>query len=155
MSRRSALAVTGGLLLTLVMALPAAAGQRAASWHVFTVVEHATTDTVVDNAPTGDSLGDLLAFGNKLFNANDTRRAGRDEGFCVRTKVGVAWECSWTNILSHGQITVQGPFRDDGSDTWLAITGGTGRYASARGQMRLHWRDAIGSAFDFEFHIRY
>ena len=35
--------------------------------HVLTVVEHAVSDTVVDTGATGDSLGDILAFGNPIF----------------------------------------------------------------------------------------
>ena len=48
---------------------------------------------------------------------------------------------------------VEGPFYDD-RDSVLAITGGTGRYATARGEMRLHARDAQGSAYDFTFRVR-
>ena len=48
--------------------------------------------------------------------------------------VGESWECSWTTFLSKGQITVQGPFLDAG-DSVLAITGGTGKYRNARGEM--------------------
>ena len=52
-----------------------------------------------------------------------------------------------------GQITVQGPFYDDGSDSTLAITGGTGAYRNARGSMELHWRNPEGTEFDFVFHV--
>jgi allene oxide cyclase len=49
-------------------------------------------------------------------------------------------------------ITVEGPFFDDGTDTALAITGGTGAYTGARGTMLLHARGApVGSEFDFIF----
>jgi allene oxide cyclase len=114
------------------------------------VVERATTDTVVDNAPAGDSIGDLLAFGNELFDKTNTTKVGTDQGSCVRTIVGVAWECSWTNSLEGGQITVQGPFLDAGDST-LAITGGTGRYKSAHGTMKLHALSA--EAFELTFSI--
>ena len=67
--------------------------------------------------------------------------------------VGQAWECSWTTFLHKGQITVQGPFYDDGSDSTLAITGGTGAYRNARGSMELHWRNPEGTEFDFVFHV--
>ena len=63
----------------------------------------------------------------------------------MRTKVGVAWECSWTTILPGGSLTVEGPFYDS-ADSVLAITGGTGKWARVRGQMTLHARDAAGSS---------
>jgi hypothetical protein len=117
------------------------------------VVERATTDTVIDLGVTGDSLGDLLVFGNDIYNRSNTTKVGRDQGSCVRTNPGLSWECTWTTILAKGSITVEGPFYDDLRDSLFAITGGTGRYQNARGQMKLHARDAVGSELDFVFHI--
>jgi len=119
----------------------------------FTVVERATTDAVIDLGDAGDSVGDLLAFGNDVYDAANNTVVGRDEGGCTRTNPGLAWECTWTTILSGGSITVQGPFYDDLRDSWLAITGGTGKYANARGQMTLHARNALGTEFDFIFRV--
>jgi allene oxide cyclase len=116
------------------------------------VVERATSDTVIDNRPTGDSVGDTLAFGNAIYDASNTTAVGNDGGQCVRTVVGVSWECMWTISLANGQITVEGPFLDAGDST-LAITGGTGAYRKARGTMDLHARDANGSAYDFTYHV--
>ncbi|HJP78821.1 MAG TPA: hypothetical protein VJ914_31395 [Pseudonocardiaceae bacterium] len=117
-----------------------------------TVVEHAITDTTVDIGPHGDSLGDILAFGNPVYDAGNHVQVGSDQGSCTRTKVGVAWECSWTTLLPGGSLTVEGPFYDS-ADSVLAITGGTGKWASARGQMILHARDAAGSSYDFRFSV--
>jgi Allene oxide cyclase len=118
-----------------------------------TVVERATTDTAVDNAPVGeDSIGDTLAFGNELFDKTNTMKVGTDQGSCVRTVPGVAFECSWTNSLKGGQIVVQGPFLDAG-DSVLAITGGTGKYRDVTGTMDLHALDA--TSFQFTFHIHH
>jgi allene oxide cyclase len=114
------------------------------------VIEHATSDTVIDNGDAGDSVGDLLAFGNDLFDKTDTTKVGTSSGSCVRTVVGVSWECSWTNTLKGGQIVVQGPFLDAG-DSVLAITGGTGKYKNARGTMKLHALSA--TTFEFSFRI--
>ena len=118
----------------------------------FTVVEHAITDTTVDIGPHGDSLGDILAFGNPVYDAANHVQVGNDQGSCVRTKVGVAWECSWTTILPGGSLTVEGPFYDS-ADSVLSITGGTGKWERARGQMTLHARDAAGSSYDFRFSV--
>lgn len=118
----------------------------------FTVVEHAVTDTTADTGPAGDSLGDVLAFANPIFDASNTREIGSDNGSCIRTAVGVSYECSWTTSLPGGSIVVSGPFLDAGDST-LAVTGGTGAYRGASGQMRLHARDAAGSAYDFTFSL--
>ena len=116
------------------------------------VVEHATTDTVVDLTTNGDSTGDLLTFHNELFDAGNENVVGTDQGECVRIEVGVSWECRWINFLEGGSITVEGPFFDEGPSA-MAITGGTGVYRGARGSMRLVSRDAAGTGFDFVFRI--
>ena len=64
---------------------------------------------------------------------------------------GAAYECIWTTFLASGQITVEGPFYDK-KNSVLAITGGTGAYANARGWMALSSK-AGGTKYDFVFHI--
>ena len=148
-----------GVLLVIAMVV-AATGAASGSGHgrahdhgkgkTIRVVERATTDASVDLAPKGDSIGDLLAFGNELFDRGNQIKVGTDQGSCVRTVPGKAYECTWTNSLAKGQITVQGPFLDAG-DSVLAITGGTGAYRKARGTMDLHARSA--TEFEFTFHL--
>ena len=116
------------------------------------VIEHATTDTVVDLTTNGDSTGDLLTFHNELFDDANEIVVGTDQGECVRIEVGVSWECRWINFLEGGSITVEGPFFDEGPSA-MAITGGTGAYRGARGSMRLVARDAAGTEYDFVFRI--
>jgi hypothetical protein len=118
-----------------------------------TVVEHATTDAVTDTGAQGDSAGDILTFANEVFDADNKTSVGSDNGWCVRTIAGKAWECFWTLELKDGQITVEGPFLDAG-DSMLAVTGGTGAYAGARGDMKLHARDAKGSEYDFVYALQ-
>src|SRR4051812_32840046 len=127
----------------------------AGSAQVLTVVERATTDTVVyvNKKAQDDVIGNTLGFGNKLYNASNTKVIGRDEGSCYRTNPGKYWDCTWTNVLDNGRITVQGPFPDSLHDSKLAVTGGTGAYRNARGFMILHSRNAAGSKFNFEFHL--
>lgn len=121
---------------------------------VIHVVEHAITDTVVDVGPKGDSVGDLLPFANPVFDAADKKQVGTDNGNCIRTVVGTAYECNWTTFLPGGQITVEGPYYDSGADSMLAITGGTGIYSDVRGQMKLHARgNPLGSEYDFIFYL--
>jgi allene oxide cyclase len=115
-------------------------------------VERATSDAVLDTGAKGDSAGDILTFGNDVYDAGDKNKVGSDNGWCIRTVAGKSWECFWTLFLQDGQITVAGPF-NDGKDSVVAVTGGTGKYQSARGEMTLHSRDAQGTAYDFKYHL--
>lgn len=146
----AAASLATGLVVAGATASAATPSHRDDSGHRFTVVEHADTDTVADTGAKGDSLGDVLAFGNPVYNAANTKQVGSDLGSCIRTKVGASWECSWTTLLAGGSLVVEGPFYDT-ADSTLAITGGTGKYSGASGQMRLHARNAAGSAYDFTF----
>src|SRR5512135_928810 len=96
------------MLLPLLIgaALLAACGSPAQSPTTLKVVERATTDTVADIAPTGDSIGDILGFANEVFDEANQNKLGSDNGQCTRTAVGKAWECIWTLMLADGQITV-------------------------------------------------
>lgn len=137
---------SAAIAVSLVSA--SSAGPNVTTIHV---VERATTDTVVDLLPNGDSSGDLLTFHNDLYDAENTDVVGSDQGDCVRIEAGVSWECRWVNFLEGGSITVEGPFFDARNST-LAITGGTGVYRGARGAMRLMAREG-GTEFDFIFRI--
>ena len=116
------------------------------------VVERPVGETTVDLGAKGDSVGDLLVFANKVYDAANKTQLGTDNGYCVRTVVGKSWECFWTLTLKAGQITVEGPFMDSG-DSLLAVTGGTGKYAGARGSMKLHPRDPTPTGYDFTYEL--
>ncbi len=119
----------------------------------FTVVEHAVTDTTTDTGAKGDSVGDILTFANPVYGHRNHHQLGSDNGSCVRTAVGKAYECSWTTTLAGGSLVVEGPFYDT-RDSVLAITGGTGRWMGARGQTVLHARNTEGTSYDFSFALR-
>ena len=115
------------------------------------VIEHAETDKTIDVGKKGDSTGDILTFHNKVFDKQDKKIVGTDLGRCIRIEGGRSYECDWTTSLHGGQIAVDGPFYDD-HDSVLAITGGTGAYKRARGEMLLRSRKG-GSEFDFVFKL--
>jgi allene oxide cyclase len=149
--RKSFVLVSIALLLVIVVAantlatshMRAQAAPAVQDSNVVHVVEHAITDTVVDVGPKGDSVGDLLPFANPVFDAADKKQVGTDNGNCIRTV-----------ILSGGQLTVEGPYYDSGTDSMLSIIGGTGIYKNARGQMKLHARgNPLGSEYDFIFFL--
>jgi len=144
----SAVITTAGLL---VATGGTAVGQtpRGSTVHV---IEHALTDTVVQSGGGADATGNILTFHNKVFDRRDKKQVGHDQGFCVRISPAEGtYECMWTTFLAHGQITVEGPFYDK-KNSVLAITGGTGAYRSARGEVNLNSRHG-GAEYDFIFHI--
>ena len=151
----TAAAAAAALVLAPVAAL-ASTGSPAGSQGptVIHVVEHAITDTVQMFHPPKESLGDVLGFHNPVYNASNTRRVGMDNGFCIRTVATgkTEWECTWTTLLRGGDLVVQGPYYDDGTNTTLAITGGTGKYTGAQGTRLLHATGhPVGSEYDVIF----
>ena len=129
-----------------------AAGRATAAPQELVLTEHATSDAVTDTGASGDSAGDVLTFANEVFDAADSNRVGTDQGMCMRTVPGTAWECFWTLSLPTGQITVEGPFYDAG-DSVLAITGGTGEFANAQGDMLLSPIGTEGTAYRFTYRL--
>jgi len=141
---RISIRLCGAMLLLL--ALPAMAAEQ------IKVVERPVGETTVHRSGERDSVGDLLVFANKVYDAANKVEVGSDQGYCVRTVAGKSWECFWTLVLKAGQITVEGPFLDSG-DSLLAVTGGTGKYAGARGSLKLHPRDATPTGYDFVYDL--
>jgi hypothetical protein len=147
--------------LVLIAALIAAPGSYAkkasakkasAASRTVHLIEHALTDVEIPTGGGKDVKGNILVFNNPVFNRADTRRVGHDEGFCTRIAPAQGiWECLWTTFLKGGQINVQGPFYDTRNSV-MSITGGTGAYRNARGQMRLVSRNG-GKKYDFIFQI--
>jgi allene oxide cyclase len=151
--RRGFIAVTAATAATsAVAAAPAYARQARTATSTVTVVEHPNTDTEIPTGGGKDVKGNILTFVNPVFNPADTKKVGHDEGFCTRLdpKQGI-WECLWTTFLKGGQITVQGPFYDT-KNSIMSITGGTGAYRNARGQMKLKSLNG-GKEYDFTFQL--
>ena len=146
------LTVRSSLAVALLFGIGFAAQPASAETKTLNVVERATTDAVTKTGKADDNAGDLLTFANEIFDEANEKKVGSSTGWCIRTVVGTSWECSWTLMLADGQITVTGPFLDK-ADSVLAITGGTGAYAGARGEMALHARNPEGSEYDFRYSI--
>jgi len=137
----------------LAAATLGAGTQIAQAGETIKVVERPVNETTVDIGAKGDSVGDLLTFANPVFDADNKVQIGSDQGYCVRVVVGKSWECFWTILLKKGQITVEGPFADEGDSTF-AITGGTGQYVGAKGSLKLHPRDATPTGYDFTYVLK-
>jgi hypothetical protein len=121
----------------------------------FTVIEHANP-TLFDVGPKGDSIGDARVFSNDLYDADNVNIVGTDQGFCFRTAVGKRWECAWSNIFDSGTIVTQGPGLDvafRGEEITVAITGGTGAYAGASGELKIKMLEGADHQFTFTFEL--
>ena len=154
MSRIGKAILTIGLVAAFAVGIgsAASAGSGGKGKKDVHVIEHATTDTVVDIGDPGDSTGDLLTFHNDVYDQSDTHVVGSDQGECVRIDPAAgSWECRWITILGGGSIAVEGQFLDT-ANTVLAITGGTGTYSKARGEMSLLSREG-GTKYDFIFDL--
>ena len=155
--RLAAPAAVAAAAAAFVVAGPASAQSpharaHAAAGRTVHVIEHAITDTEVPGVGGKDVKGNILTFNNPVFDTANTKQVGHDEGFCTRIQVKLGiWECLWTTFLKGGQITVQGPYYDTRNSV-LSITGGTGIYEGARGQMQLKSRNG-GKEYDFIFQL--
>jgi hypothetical protein len=153
MRKTIAVATIAAAFLAGVVAVAIANRAQVTTPMTIHVVERATTDKVVDIGRPGDSTGDVLTFHNELFDATNTEKVGNDQGECTRiSPVHGTWECRWIAWLDGmGALTVEGSFNDNHGTT-LAITGGTGIFANARGTMRLGFRDDPAE-FDFVYRV--
>jgi hypothetical protein len=117
----------------------ASAGTASARPGSFTVQAHHGTDTNVDLGKHGFSAGDQDLFTGTL--TRQGKHVGRLVGTCTTARVGAATAdqlCEFVLHLGGAQITASGSVSSSpkGPGTFaLPVTGGTGRYASASGQI--------------------
>ena len=113
------------------------------------------TYTNIDVEPPGASPGDMMIFQSDIVDSVTKKPVGQNSGWCVRTwKSKELSECTFTLTLADGQISVQGP-ADRHGETVLAVTGGTGKYAGARGELQLKSRVGVGIDNHLTFTLRY
>lgn len=106
---------------------------------VIHLIERAQDFTFQDLGTPGPSLGDRLIFTSDLFDS-EGRKVGRDGADCVTVRLDPTAppseqqivQCTVTVELSNGQISFQGLAQ--GTENVFAVTGGTGAYATARGE---------------------
>jgi hypothetical protein len=139
---------SAAVALTLLTAAGAVAvGSQAAAddsherrWHrVIDLVAEQADDTVIDLGEPGFGLGDQLLISDQL-----TRRGqdvGRSGGTCQLVHLDgpkMTVNCVTTLALAGGQVTAQGLLTvggDAAGPFTAAITGGTGTFRSAEGEM--------------------
>ena len=94
-------------------------------------------DANIDVGAPGFSLGDEVVFsGNLLRNGQQVGRVGVVCTFVSTANADrVEAQCPTTSILPGGQITTQGTIVNRSLNFTLPITGGSGRYEGAGGQV--------------------
>lgn len=163
LSSLSGFALCRGFQITVATFLGAAVGTLGGAKFAYAgetlhVVEHVLDEPIIHLGPkeAADSMGDINVFANPVFDSTNTRQLGTLQGSCVRVIVGKSWQCTFSLILATECITLEGPYNDTGANVF-AITGGTGRYAGAKGQMSAHPRESKSGALtasDLIFDIR-
>jgi hypothetical protein len=137
---RSCAVTVAGLAAAMalgVSAASAASPRQPAARHGGTIhlVEHELGRHMIDQGRPGISKGDRMLITSDLFDPAG-KKAGRADFECVATGKGARGGglCLGVIALAGGQLTTQFSFGASGESPRQAITGGTGRYASARGQ---------------------
>jgi hypothetical protein len=117
---------------------PASGGTR---FHVIHVTRDAGQDTILDldrsatpDRPAPDTVGDEDVFAAQFYVGK--WKVGSDGGVCKLVRLPAIYHCVATNTFREGDLTVQ--FLADFTQTapgHFAITGGTGRYRGASGEV--------------------
>jgi hypothetical protein len=127
--------------------------------HVLKVHRDAGHDFFIDvdrsatpEKPAPDSVGDQDVFNAKFFMRNE--QVGRDGGVCTLVELPSIYHCNATNWFDKGQLTVQtiGDFSST-EPGHFAITGGTGAYRGARGEVK-YVAKPDGADVTFRFRTR-
>jgi hypothetical protein len=143
--RRSPLA-----LALAVAALALAAGPATAKTITIKATSKIENVRYVDTGVTGDSPGDILVFTEKLFDARG-RQIGSDAASCVRLFDPTSL-CTGTYKLKGGRLMVQLLQPGPTGVYDQAITGGTGRFAGARGVVTVD-QQPTGDRFTFKIRV--
>lgn len=155
MRKKLKLGVVVGLLLAVASVAVAAASSSSSNGQsgsdddgrttVLHLVGREVASTFLDLGDPDFNQGDQFVFTNDLFRSGT--KIGEDGGWCVVTRLTAAgaatFKCVGSNDLPGGQITVQGLVTYDPGEEikeepyFFAITGGTGRYKTAHGQVKI------------------
>jgi hypothetical protein len=137
------LVAAGALLLAPIAAGTAYASSGYGSDHVRTIKLTEATATVkpaiVDLGTPGPSAGDLVVIKDGL-NFQDGSHAGDFVQTCTLVTPGTnpfdsTYDCAGSAALATGTITMHGPFNPSLDQQLAAVTGGTGAYRGARGDI--------------------
>ena len=146
MTRKLRFGTVAVLLFALLGTGAAASGPRDKDEDdikVIRVTEIIVQEAEIDLGEPGDSLGDQFVTSSDLFRAGE--KVGVDGVVCTIVRlepmVSATAQCVATAEFRKGQITVQGLLtfseETEGEPFRLAITGGTGKYKEAHGELKV------------------
>jgi len=143
------LVLLGALGALAILPAPAGAKPRehTITLHARGVIQQAQA---VDSPPAGESAGDLLVFTERLLDKRGNR-LGADAAHCLRL-FDPTWLCTGTYRLPGGRLMVQLLLPGPAVTYDQAITGGTGRFAGARGTVTVEQRPD-GDRFTFKVRL--
>ena len=145
-----------GVLGAAVALVALAVGAVSPAWGSSRDKDKQTTFTVealtTEQSFEGTALGDQIVFTSQLLKG-DTE-VGHQAGVCIVTSVARAEaQCVATYVLPGGQITGQALIRlGDPAPYAGAITGGSGRYQGAEGEVRV--QPVSGTRGILTFHLQ-
>jgi Dirigent-like protein len=115
-----------------------------------TIVVHetATFTSQIDNPPSGASGGDAFTFTGNLAG----RKSATEQGACTLV-TATASQCSITAFFAAGQLVFDGAVPLNQTHFEVPITGGTGRFARARGFADVHVLNATGTEAELVIHV--
>ena len=95
--------------------------------------------TFVDTGKPGPSVGDIVVARDEVLRENGSP-AGTFRQTCTLVDLTgnpftSTYECAGSLALKDGTITMQGPFVPAEAEQTAAVTGGTGEYRTARGEI--------------------
>jgi hypothetical protein len=138
MRRRLALFGAGTLACSLLATGIAAGGSDITSPQTLRFVAKYGQNRLIDNPPSGESLGDEFIGSGVLY--QNGRRVGMIDGNITFTHVKPAHLEYWAGLkLRGGQVSLLGVVPEALTVTrfLVPVAGGTGIYDNARGQMRV------------------
>jgi len=139
------LAITAAIALAAATVLRTSGGAAAGSPVVYHLHEVDTAVASVDNAPKGESVGDLLMFTATISSGG--KPFGRYVGNCAYvTKTEVFCSIDM-NVFGQGRIEIAGDLSTQQADSVFPVTGGSGRFARTRGYLTNH-QETTGTSAD-------
>jgi len=127
--------VAAGTVSAVAMAIPHAAWEQPRTLRFNALTTH---QSLLDHGRRGLSVGDVVISDGRLFGL-DQRLIGTFGTYCTVVDLGrrAAYQCDGHDSLPGGQILFAGETVPSKRVQVVAITGGTGDYAEARGQLSL------------------
>jgi hypothetical protein len=139
-------AAVAALVATVVggASFASATSSSEGSGKTIVVIEKTTSQHFLDLGKPGPTAGDEFFFGSQFWNTSQTQRVGSNHGYCVLLTKRLV-HCLGTARLGGGTIEFAGAVNGSASQLTIAITGGTGAFREAEGQVVIHNLNSQGT----------